>query len=266
MSEDGGFSADWLALRAAADDRARSADLVRAAARNLAVPLRVCDLGAGTGATLHALAPLLPVPQVWTLVDGDAGLLAEARRRAELAALPGVTVEVRQADLLADPAPWPEPPDLVTASALFDLASEEWIGRLAAACAVGKVPMLAMLTYDGRLDVEPAHPLDGAMRDAFNRHQRGMKSFGTALGPDAPQALETTFAAAGYRVEARSTPWELVAGRDDSLMAATLEGWAGAAREILPERSGEVDGWLAARLAGTRQLVVGHRDQLFVPA
>ncbi len=260
-----GFSADWLALRTPADDRARSAALIALAAARLAPPLALCDLGAGTGATLRALAPHLPTPQRWRLVDADAALLAEAERRFGETARPGIAMATHGADLLADPAPWAEPPSLVTASALFDLTSAAWIARFAAACAAARVPVLAMLSYDGHLAADPVHPRDAAMREAFNRHQRGEKSFGQAAGPDAPATLAAAFAAHGYRVEERSTPWLLTAERDAALIAATLEGWAQASREIEPAHTGEIDAWLAARLADTRRLEVGHRDQLFLP-
>ena len=75
-----GFSADWLAMREAADLRSRSPLLIRAAARDLGgleAP-RVCDLGAGTGAMRRALAPAFPSATRWVLVDDDAGLLARA--------------------------------------------------------------------------------------------------------------------------------------------------------------------------------------------
>lgn len=265
-----GFSADWLALRTPADDRARSAALIALVAARLAPPLALCDLGAGTGATLRALAPHLPTPQRWRLVDADAALLAEAERRFGETARPGIAMATRRADLLADPAPWPpapspEAPALVTASALFDLTSAAWIARFAAACAAARVPVLAMLTYDGHLAADPVHALDAPMREAFNRHQQGEKSFGKAAGPDAPATLAAAFAAHGYRVEERSTPWLLTAERDGELIAATLEGWAQAARELTPADTGEIDAWLAARLADTQRLEVGHRDQLFLP-
>src|SRR5690606_22627873 len=72
------FSADWLALRAGADRRARDEGLAARLSAHFAVRegLRVLDLGAGTGAMLAATAPLLPSGQSWRLVDGDAALLA----------------------------------------------------------------------------------------------------------------------------------------------------------------------------------------------
>ncbi|GAB5374937.1 MAG: hypothetical protein AcusKO_13990 [Acuticoccus sp.] len=256
-----GFSVDWLDLRAAADGRARALDLLAELAPHRTSPAEVVDLGAGSGATLRALAPHLPGAR-WCLVDADADLLAEAERRAKAA---GITVTTRCADLTRNPAPWTGRPALVTASALFDLASPAFIAAFAQAAAAAAVPVLAMLTFDGRLSLTPPHPLDAAMVDAFNTHQRGEKSFGRAAGPDAPQHLAEAFAAHGYRVIARDTPWRLEAGRDDALIAATIDGWAGAAREVASEPAAAIAAWRAARLAATDTLLVGHRDQLFLP-
>ncbi len=256
------FSADWLALRAPADDRARSADLIAMAARHVGEGATVIDLGAGSGATLFALAPLLPKPLRFVLVDADAALLAEAERRFAAKPVDGVTIETRCHDLVADPAPWETPPALVTASALFDLASSEWIARLAAACGAADVPLLSMLTFDGVLDVAPPHPFDSVMRAAFVAHQKGDKSFGRAEGPDAPDALAAAFGGEGYEVAEASTPWQLEAPRDAALIAATLDGWTDAAHEILPAQPDAVRAWRTDREEAAR-LTVGHRDQFF---
>ncbi|WMS44107.1 class I SAM-dependent methyltransferase [Acuticoccus sp. MNP-M23] len=257
-----GFSADWLSLRAAADDRARSAELIAAAARHVGAGATIVDLGAGSGATLFALAPLLPKPLHFVLVDADPALLAEAERRFATRPVEGVSIETRAHDLVADPAPWDTPPALLTASALFDLASAPWIARLAAACGATGVPLLAMLTFDGVLEAGPAHPFDGPMRGAFIAHQQGEKTFGRAEGPDAPATLAAAFRAHGFAADEASTPWQLEAGRDDALMAATLDGWTEAASEILPAQPDAISAWRRAR-QDARTLTVGHRDQFF---
>ncbi|MEM8853082.1 MAG: methyltransferase domain-containing protein [Pseudomonadota bacterium] len=261
----GDFSVDWLTLRTPADDRARSTRLIETCAARLACrakdgPLTIADLGAGTGATWRALSPHLPRPQAWTLIDADTTLLDEAARRAEAAGNPDITVDTMTADLMADPTPWRETPDLVTASALFDLTSRAFIEDFAAKLGAARIPLLAMLTYDGRLELTPTHPDDAMMIDAFNTHQRSEKSFGRAAGPDGAGILAEALAANGARVEVDDTPWLLESDRGEALMAATLEGWADAARAILPGDGPRVDRWLAARLADTRTLVVGHKD------
>jgi hypothetical protein len=261
------FSVDWLTLRAPADARARSAELIALAAEALAgVPeVHVYDLGAGTGATMRAVSPHLPLPQRWTFVDADAGLLEAARTWFTAADMPGVMLDCVVADLVVDPAPWEEPPSLVTASALFDLTSREVIRDLARRLSRGRVPLLAMLTYDGELAAEPAHPDDDTMRAAFNSHQRGIKTFGLACGPDGTKVVARQLEKRGYGVFRRPSPWVLEAGRDDALIAAMLDGWAAAAAELHPE-SAVPKRWLDARLARTDRLVVGHEDLLALPA
>ncbi|MEM6761437.1 MAG: class I SAM-dependent methyltransferase [Pseudomonadota bacterium] len=265
-----GFSADWLALRAAADARARSAPLIAkailAASRDGAP--HVMDLGAGTGATMRALAPAIEPAHTWTLVDADKALLTEAQRLYSAAPMVGVGLSTLHHDLVASPVPWDagaHRPTLVTASALFDLASQEFVTALAAACARERIPLLSMLSFDGVLELAPSHPFDGPMVEAFNRHQRGEKSFGRALGPDAVPALSAAFTSHGFVEDQASTPWVLEAGRDDALMVAMMDGWAGAGAEVLPSHHADIEDWLASRHTATERLVVGHRDQLFLP-
>ncbi|MEM9735465.1 MAG: class I SAM-dependent methyltransferase, partial [Pseudomonadota bacterium] len=111
------FAADWLALRAPADLRARNPDLATRLSAHFAgrAGLRVTDLGSGTGNNLRATAPLLPPGQHWRLVDNDRALLDLA------APPPGVEVTPVETDLADDPAAALGEADLVTASAFFDL-------------------------------------------------------------------------------------------------------------------------------------------------
>jgi hypothetical protein len=138
------------------------------------------------------------------------------------------------------------------------------VEALANRLAADRVPLLAFLTYDGRLEVEPPHPHDRAMANAFNAHQRGSKSFGPALGPDGAVFLADALATRGFSVETRETPWVLERPRDEALIAAKLEGWAAAARELSPEDA-RIAAWLADRMERAERIVVGHRDVLALP-
>ena len=148
-----GFSPDWLALREPVDHRSRNPQLVRALQARFEgrSTVTVVDLGCGTGSNLRAVAPLLGPKQSWTLVDNDPELLVAARdtlrRWADKATADGdtlrlsrdgrqIAVSFRQTNLAQDlEAALGEPADLITASALFDLASPEFIRQVAVAVA-----------------------------------------------------------------------------------------------------------------------------------
>lgn len=253
-----GFTADWLALRAKADRRARNAAVAARLAEAFAGQEgpAVVDIGAGTGANLAATAPLLPRPHHWRLVDHDADLLAKAR------APEGVTVEPVVADLVAGVAPLLQPrPQLVTASAFFDLVGAAWLDAFVDAVAGAGAAVYAVLTYDGRQEWGGAHALDGAVLAAFNAHQRQDKGLGPALGPGAHRALADRLAAAGYAVSEGASDWRLEAPRDAALIAALAEG-TGAA--LAPALGPGARDWAAAR-ARAGAVMIGHRDLVALP-
>jgi SAM-dependent methyltransferase len=274
-----GFSPEWLALREPVDHRSRDAGLAARLAERLSsiAEPRIVDLGCGTGSNLRALAPLLGARQSWTLVDYDARLLTAARERITAWA-DGVsdsrvgvvlrkgrceiTVRFRQADLVRDlDAALGEAPDLVTASALFDLCSAEFIGRFAEAVAARKAVFYTVLTYDGVQTWTPPHAADAAMRDAFVAHQKTDKGFGISAGPEAPARLREAFAAAGYTVAEADTPWCLGA-EDLALVKDLATGFAGAVEETGRLDAKVISDW--HRLARTGA-VVGHTDTLALP-
>lgn len=241
-----GFSADWLALREPADAAARSIALAKVFARTLRPGARIVDLGAGRGALTGWLGPFLPKGTTWTLVDGDARLLSLApRARKRRMPLGGRLPDA----------------DAYVSTALIDLAGTAWLARLVHH-ARGR-PLLMHLAVDGRHEFSIPHPLDGAVLDAFARHQRRVKGLGPALGGEAPFAFARLASGAGYRVMLARSDWRL---HDRALLLATVEGIAQAAAEQAP--SLDVDSWLRARrydIARDRlSLVVGHRDVLAI--
>jgi hypothetical protein len=258
-----GSLSDWLALREPADTAARSEGLTRRLAGRLGdrVPLRVVDLGAGTGANVRYLASRLPRPQHWLLVDRDPLLLEEAARTTAAAAF----VETRGMDLgpLDDTGIF-SGRHLVTASALLDLVSEKWLRSIAShTCAAGAAALFA-LTYDGRFECSPAEPEDDNVRTLFNRHQTSSnKGFGVAAGPGATACAERAFAAIGYHVERENGDWILEADARD-LQRELIAGWAAAAGEMAPEQSAAIADWSRRRFAyvdaGRSRITVGHQD------
>ena len=275
---DASFSPDWLALREAADHRSRAGALVdrlRAEWRARGWT-RIVDLGAGTGSNLRYLAPRLPGPQQWTLVDHDADLLA----RAEAA---GAAAEVRRVhgDLAEAGLPAVAQADLVTCSALLDLVPEDWLGRLAHACRAARCGAYLALTYDGVMQWSAAgsggdgpgeadDPDDAAIRDAVNAHQRRDRGPATALGPAAAAAAEALLRSVGYRTWRLPSPWRLGPG-DRALARALIDGWEDAALDLSPPpaRAREIRAWAERRrqtaARGRFRLTVGHQDLLALP-
>lgn len=250
------FSADWLALREPADAAARDDALVVALAEWAAARpgVTVLDIGCGTGSTLRALHARLPGAR-WRLADHDPVLLslaaAEARRLSAEA-------ETAQVDLAAGlEAALSPAPDLVTASAFFDLCSADWIDRFAAAARAAGAAVYAALSYDGREAWTPPHAEDDAVLAAFLRDMRRDKGLGPALGAEAGAHLARRLEAEGYAVRIADSPWRLTAPRDARLMAALSGGIADAA--------GASDDWRVAR-AGSQAATVGHIDVLALPA
>lgn len=258
----GSFDTQWLDLREPADHAARDATLASDAARHLLAggpaPLGV-DLGSGTGSTVRALAPLAPGAR-WRLVDNDPRLLAAAVSR--LSAVP--RVERVEADLRHLPPALLDDARLVTASALFDLASRPFVDALADRLAAQGTALYAALNYDGRMRWDPAHPDDRALVDGFNRHQRGDKGFGPALGPAAAEALREAFERRGYRVRLAPSPWRLGPG-EAALGRMLRDGFLDAVAQtgaVEPER---LQRWRAAREGDGASCEVGHVDVLALP-
>ncbi len=274
-----GFSPDWLALREPADVRARDPGLLAALAQHLAGrdTLEIVDLGCGTGSNLRAAAPALGAGQRWTLVDYDPELLVAARatllKWADAVAADGETlmltkdgidiaVSFRHADLMQDvETVLGGRPDVVTASALFDLCSGDFIARVARAVASQGAAFYTVLTYDGAQGWTPPHRADAEMTAAFNAHQQIDKGFGSAAGPTAPAALALAFRENGYRVMEASTPWRLDGG-EQALVDALADGFAGAVAEIAHVAPDTIADWLQVRRTGC---LVGHTDTLALP-
>ena len=296
MSDPDSFDDAWLALRQDADDRARDAagiDDVLSDALGANGPdgsdgsgheraaTRILDLGSGTGANLRRLAPRLGHDQHWTLVDHDAALLDRletrlgpwAERHAASVETDGDALVVRaerfdarvhrrRADLSSalDTLPFTAS-DLVTGSALLDLAGTDWLDELARLAARGGGTVLFALSYDGRLAFSPPHEDDETVRERFHRHQRTDKGLGPSLGPDAAAHFAEALDAHGPTVSTPRSDWTLGA-EDAELQRELTRGLARAAAEIDPAFAERAERWLDARLAaiesGESSMIVGH--------
>lgn len=252
-----GFSADWLALREPADHAARDGALLSAAAQAAGAYPVIVDLGCGTGSTIRAFAGHLAEPASWRLVDNDPGLLTHAATTA------GGRVTTHQIDLRDIDALPLDGATLVTASALLDLCSRAWVEVLAERLAKRRLPFYTALNYDGFMHWTPTDPSDQAVTQAFNRHQRGDKGFGPALGPDAATVIAEVFTAAGYSVTEAETPWRI--GPDQSPLQRELV--QGIAQAALNAKEAAALFWGTTRIAAAETALcrIGHRDLLAMP-
>ena len=258
-----GFSADWLALREPYDRAARNPAVLDALAVNFIghTAISIVDLACGTGATMRAIGPRLPPRQAWRLVDNDLGLLAKA---AASDCPPQRSVTAKPVDLARDLELALEGPlDLVTASALLDLVSAEWLDRLIVEAAARRLPVYAALTYDGRARIEPGDFFDTEVLRGFDTHQRSDKGFGPALGPAAAARAAERFEHFGYSLVQAPSDW-VFRPADALIQDALFAGWAGAAAVTSTLSSGELEAWLARRRGylaqGRSNARVGHVD------
>jgi SAM-dependent methyltransferase len=260
-----GFSISWLDLRESADFKARDKFLALQALQwlersNGGADKILLDLGSGTGSTLRAFASLGAHHLVWRLVDYNSSLLDEALKRHSK----DYVIEDYQADLnVINELPLVGV-RLVTASALFDLVSCEFIDALIERLATQTTALYVALNYDGVTEWSPAHPLDAAVLDAFNRDQQRDKGFGPALGPHASAYLISSLQKAGYAVATAASPWQLSA-TDHALVSQLVYGIAEAVAKHFDQF--ELNNWKDFRLAHAASGIckVGHQDLLALP-
>ncbi|MFJ4164168.1 SAM-dependent methyltransferase [Microbacterium sp. NPDC089698] len=260
----------WLALRASADDAARSTELAVRLVRLLPPgPVVLHELGTGTGGMTRWLAPRLPGPQEWVLRDGDPAILdhLDVQEVVDDAGRPiRATVVVEALETLDIRAF--DGASAVTTSALLDVVTREEAVRIVRACAEGGAPALFSLSVTGAVVLDPADALDAAIGEAFNAHQRRDAAGRRLLGPDAVPVLSQLFSDAGWRVRKAPAPWHL-GPADALLIAAWLDGWVGAAVEQRPELAEDARAYLARRAdqLARRMLrvTVSHQDVLAWP-
>jgi hypothetical protein len=258
-----GFSAEWLSLRERYDRAARNAKVLDALRRHFSAQaaVAVVDLACGTGSTVRTVGPHLPLRQNWRLVDNDLSLLA---RTSTMSQPPNLAVTARPVDLACDlELALDGPLDLVTASALLDLVSPEWLDRLIIEAAARRLPVYAALTYDGRTTMQPASGFDKEILVGFNAHQRTDKGFGSALGPAAATRAINRFEHFGYSIVQGRSDW--VFGPDDrAIQEALFESYANVAALTTQMTAAEIGEWLSQRrqhlAEGRSHLRIGHVD------
>ena len=285
-----GFSSDWLAQREPLDAAARDAGLAHDCAAAIAdTPRRIIDMGAGTGANLRVLAPLIGGNQDWLLIDNDQALLIAQRREiAHWAAQHGwgVSEEATGAlELTVGPARWRvrsqqldlqgsleqvalQDCDGVTTTAFLDLVSLDWIDRLCRMLSRSPRPFLATLSVDGQRHWQPAMTDDLRLHQAFEHHQRGDKGFGAALGIAAVDELALRLDQLGFTVAIARSDWQIAAGHS-ALLGQMIDEALAVGCELEPDAASGFADWAARRHAqvatGALALNIGHRDLLALP-
>jgi len=298
-----GFSEDWLALREQADSDARNTDLLvkLQAWRSQHETLKITDLGTGTGSNLRYLAPRLGQQQIWQLLDDDLALLeALPRQLAQWA--DQQAVEIHEQDdgvLLLEAAEFSAKvvriqkdlakplgkelfngQQLITASALLDLASREWMDELVKKVAETNTACsyLFALNVDGRIQWQPPLPYDEKVRTLFNQHQQTDKGLGIAAGPNAGEHIAKALEKMGYQVYTDTSDWQLETN-SKTMQGALTDGFVSAAGEILEKgrkqktsqhhtnkSTTQLAQWQSKRQAlweaGQSTLTVGHVDVL----
>ncbi|GAB47447.1 hypothetical protein [Mobilicoccus pelagius] len=265
--------ADWLALRRPADAAAREGTqrLLGRLWRHLRAhdetgghgPVHVVDVGAGTGANQEWLAPRLPFPSRWTLLDHDAALLdhptatGHAQRvHGGLDDLPRLVTGEGEEDAAG--------PTVVVASALLDLLTGPELDTLTDLLLDTGTPALFALTVDGEVTCVPHDPDDDLVHDAFEVHQQRDGIVGSAASAHvADRARE-----GDAEVVEATTPWRLTSA-DAPLLRRYLTDRAAVVAEHDPALAPRAQAWLERRLAqldaGTLAVVVGHVDLLVLP-
>ena len=265
------FDAEWLELREPVDHRSRAEVLLDPLRQHWGDRRwsRILDLGSGTGSNLRYLAPRLPGPQRWTLLDHDPSLLKQAHQSSRSILSTAVRVQPVVGRLETEGLERAAHVDLVTASALLDLVSEAWLRGLVSRCQSVSAGVLLALSYDGRIRWHgPPDPDDEWIQERVNEHQLRDKGTGAALGPRAGEVAADHLRRAGYRCTLVPSPWRL--GPDDSALTRRLmEGWVEAVGELDPDDLPRARGWLGRRRAGLDReggdLEVGHVDLLALP-
>jgi hypothetical protein len=165
-------------------------------------------------------------------------------------------VEFKCVDLYNDyQAVLDAPADLITAAAFFDLVAEPWLTKF---CASLTKPLYTVLTYDGVERWSPQEIMDADVLKAFHQHQHTDKGFGSAVGPAAPERLQSLLKAHQFITASSPSPWVLD-HTDRSLIEQLASGTAEAVREIDTISSTIVNQWEQSRRQASR-CEIGHMD------
>ena len=251
---------EWLSIRETMDGRFRSSRLAHKFIEHANKTRLIIDLGCGTGTNYRYLTRNDGSDTPWLCVDSDGDVLEIAA--GELAGKP---VRFELGDLAADISLIPISEDVaITASAFFDLTSEDWIVRFANL--VAGSPLLISMTASGASAWDPIDDMDEAIEICLQTHRKADHCFGPAAGLSAARLLAEQLIARNCSVSLEASDWS-VDHQDREVMATLIDGVRRRALSQLPHN--QVERWAATRRqqnqAGVLKLTLPHLDLLSLP-
>ena len=231
-----GFSADWLALREPYDRARAQPGGARRGVAAFAEPLARSRSSISPAAPARPCARwrrVLPPRQNWRLVDNDLSLLARAPATRATAGRDGHDGAGRSHPRSRSGARRPGRSGHDLGAARSRLGATGWSG-FAVETAARRLPVYAALSYDGRIALDPADPLDRA------DHRGGEPRISAPTRASARRSGPAAAATADRALRARSAIRSMQGTSDWAVRPATiatsrleiLSGWAAAAREI----------------------------------
>ncbi|HTL11288.1 MAG TPA: class I SAM-dependent methyltransferase [Bdellovibrionota bacterium] len=240
----------WLQVRFPFDHACRDRVVLRALQHLVAErisahgragrPLKVVDLGAGSGANVAHLARALGGWQDWLLVDRDPRVLEGAQsflewafHSASLRPAPGairhqgVNLDFREVDYRGA--------DLVTANAVFDLNAEDEFEALLARIEevdVSARPALYFTTHlSGRSEFDPIEDDDAFFAGLFSEHMERPQSFGRGMGIACAARMREILSRRGWQVTEGASDW-IATAEDRAFLRANLRFIEEAVRQV----------------------------------
>lgn len=232
--------------------------------------------------------PQLGHDQHWLLLDNDAGLFHRlpdllqywaSTHDARFDNSNGIcriehdsfsaTIEHRILDLASEVEHIPMGDiQLLTASALLDLTSANWLQIISTKVYKCKCACLFALNYNGKIQWHAELEADSVVSSLLNQHQLNEKGFGLALGPEAGHFFTAALRNLGRQVITGESDW-VIRPHDRELQLAIIDGWSPSAVEQDEHQEELISQWHLMRKQAIEQglstLTVGHIDVLSIP-
>ncbi len=242
MPTDTAFDTGWLETRFPHDARARNPEVERACLQYCGDfnPLRILDIGAGTGSSFLYLTEKMPDQQYWTLVELNPQLLKAARERivkwAEqyryntISTAEGLQLQKGKKSIelafrhqsflelsgLLSTAQF----HLVTAAAVFDLLSAAMFRELAQQLMAHDIALLATLNYRSMAFL-PQSREDKKYVEAYEAHMLRPQPFGQSMGPGCCREMIRFYRERQKPLSSGPSSWNIAAS-DKAMLAFML--------------------------------------------